>query len=209
MGQMRYRELLRGQIFTSGTIYTWDTTYAKLLIKDNLEALAQVTVETALTNTLTAHSTWTITDTFDFIYPFKYEYTTVLDGVVRGNLQMYLALNWNDQADVDARTWGKATISLIAITEAGVETVLASGDTSEGYVESVGFDIVNTTVDLPYWFTVDNGIIPNDTRLVMRIVTKMKQTWTSADNTLLARSSAKLNSALNSNDIMVEIPIVA
>lgn len=201
-------DILKGQIIP-GSPFVHDTSYTKILRRDDLEANTTITASTALTGP-TGHDTWTAGDTFLFILPTNYDYTTVLDGVAVGNVKLRLVVDWTGQGAGWGRTYGKYDAYLISMTSGGVATTLGSQlDVGADYVQAGAGASTDTSFDIPFMVSLDNQTIPNGSKLILKIVAKLKHTNIDSNGALANTSSGYLLTALNSNNVMVKIPIVS
>jgi len=199
---MRILELLKGQVLTYHT-YSWNTTYSKLLLRDNLHTETGVTSESgALANNNTTYQN----NNIDFIQPFKYASRFVIDGTARGNIKVKIWLEAQTNPG-SVTQYVKVTPSLVAITSAGVERTLATGSTTSEMTKSTswGDGPVSITTVFPFFIDVDNQIVIETERLLLRCNIQLKY----ASLTGTVTKTITYFTAINSQDTFVEIPVVA
>ncbi len=188
---MRLYEKLRAQITIDYT-YTWASVgYTKLLVRDDLPTLAQVTVATALTVGDGSYATTTLY----WILTRKYAYTTVLDGIARGSLQIRVI----DGHNTDTWMYAYAVVSLVTIDSAAAETTLGTVTTGTWSKHGSSYDV---TFDLPFWIDLQNKSIAYNQRLLLKVAYYIKNVNGAILKTVTAET------ALNFDDTFVEIPIV-
>lgn len=192
---MRIVESLKGQILTDYT-YTWDAVHTKILIKDDYESLTRVTTETEFS----IGGDWTVTTVY-FIYPFKYTSVTILDGVARGNLQVKGRMRKQTQNYAD--TYIRFTPSLVTRNSSGTEVVLATGSISNVMTFHSTLADESIIADVPYYIDCNNLVINADVKLLLKLY--LEAMYGPNDSVLC---NAYYETALNSNNVMIELPVV-
>lgn len=209
MSEMRLMEKLRAHKFTDFT-YVWDTTYTGILVRSadgDFPANIRTTATEAFTHS-SADPTWDST-AFNYILPRRYQYTTVFDGVARGNIKV--------KSDIEASALNAASVSyyirckvhLKSITEAGVSTTLASTAYTTTIVHTCpGSSTSSLTVDIPFWLDLDNIILPNDERLILNIVIEggkyVRTSYVSGSHSAVGT----YYHTVNTDECFIELPII-
>lgn len=198
MAEMRIPESLRCQHLNDFS-YTWDETYNKLLLRNDLATNHSTTDSTALSSIpLDSYGD----NIFDFILPWKYKYRTILDGTARGSVKFDITAYANTG---QTTTYAYVVITLLAITSAGVETTLGTATTGTKSVQDdAGGAATTSSHEIPFWMNIDNQIIDEDNKLVLRVNVKAKYTETGSTTSV----SGTLYHAKNADDTFIEVPLV-
>ncbi len=201
MSGLPYLDILKGQVLTKYT-HTWNTTYSKFLIRNDLHTLVGITETSPGLNVGAGSYT---SNVVDFIQEFKYMPRTVLDGIARGNikLRVYAYYDFYNQSDIT--TYAKVTPYLVAITSAGVERVLVTGATTGELSAAaiIGGPEVITIGVLPFFLDVNNQVILESERLLLRLDIQCKKVTTAGGT-----AAVSYMAAINTQDIFIELPVV-
>ena len=209
MSEMRLMEKLRGNKFTDYA-YVWNTTYNTMLSRSSdgdFPANLRTTATQAFT-VASADPTWDSTE-FNFILPRRYQYTTVFDGVARGNIKLKL-YDDNTPNCTHHSYFMRMKIVLKSITDAGVATTLASSAYSTSIENKVygGAGASTLTVDIPFWLDLDNIILPNDQRLVVNVVVNGGMFVHTGHVSGTHSCVGTFYHTVNTDEFFIELPIV-
>jgi hypothetical protein len=197
---MRYLDVLKGQVLTYYA-YSWNTTYSKVLLRDDLHADTTITAQSGA---LTDGAAYT-DNILNFLQPFKYSSKMVLDGIARGNIK--ININLAPQTNPSSvNEYVKVTPSLVAITEAGVERTLATGSTSSEVTLAATWagGVATLTTCIPFFINLNDQTVAEDERLLLRLNVQCK--YANLVNTVTR--TVTYYTALNSQDVFIEIPVV-
>jgi len=213
MAEMRLLEKLRAQILTDYE-YTWDATYNHILMRKDLNADVRRTEETTvwsfnLTESKAVSCTWG-NKSYYFIFPHKYRYKTILDGVAYGNIRLQVhagAAGGYVHCTVKSYT----VLSIVAIDVNGSKRILGSSQappTASPLSASHNNGHAYLTADLPFFITIDNAVINETERIVLQCdiyYCRERGYWSEGVRTW---GDVKFYTRLNTDDLFIEIPIV-
>lgn len=208
MADMRLMEKLRGQKFTDFS-YTWDTTYTTILVRSG-DGDFPANIRTTATQAFTESSASPTYDqtTFNFILPRRYEYTTVFDGVARGNVKVNSYINNTGVSCTSSSYFVYATLTLKGITSGGVARTLATVTTNTITHTLGGEQTGNLLVDIPFWMDINNQVLNNDERLLL-VVTVYGGAYTHSGHVSGSHSAAgTLYHTINTDELFIELPMV-
>jgi len=190
MTEIRIYELLRGHKLKDYE-YTWDTTYNTILTADDFNSNTRIDSLVLNFGIYPAYDTTTI----DFIFPFRYGYDMLLDGVARGSIQLVSV----SPATVDASIQMYADINLLARDESSVDRTL--GTTTTKTINEISvccgkYDYY----DIPFFIDLDNVVINYNERFILQVITYCR-----SNN---YGSKFYLDNTLNTNNVFIELPVV-
>lgn len=206
MSEMRLMEKLRLQKLTDFS-YVWDTTYTTICNRagDDYAALVRTTAYTDTTTFYGDYPTYHV-NTINFILPRRYKYTTVFDGVSRGNIKLAMSIG-GEAGNGTLVLYARIRVHLKGITSTGTTRTLATSGYSSVFSGTGSYqNSWSFTVDVPFLFDVDNAVLENDERLLISIDVETTGQITVGNE---ARSSSvKVYHTINTDESFIEIPIV-
>jgi hypothetical protein len=173
-----------------------------VLLRDDLHADTTITAQSGALSDGTSYTD----NILNFLQPFKYSSKMVLDGIARGNIKINISLTpVTNPSQRDE--YVKITPSLVAITEAGAERTLATGSTSSEVIHTRSYGDglpVDKTTCIPFFINLNDQTVAEDERLLLRLNVQVK--YANVVNTVT--TVVTYYTALNTQDIFIEIPVV-
>jgi len=229
MVEMRIIEKLRGQWLTDYE-FTWDTTYQSILVRDYFNTNVRNSsnfpimkwsvcrngsgiyscVGIAYSNGGTGSASCTMGNLTgpiwkDFIFPFRYSYKTVIDGVADGLITF--DVNVSDPTSGLTIYYNITPyIYLIARDSSGNDRTLASVAMK---TISGGFSTAFKKYYVPYFVEIDNQYIDYNEKLILRTYFNFNSgTYMVMATGGCAGMELRLYTTLNTDEIYINLPVV-
>jgi len=149
----------------------------------------------------------------DFIFPFRYSYKTVIDGIADGLTTFEVWVDGGSDYTVDY--YITPYIYLMARDSSGNDRILASTSMKQKSGTrwtTTGETLTSGVLYIPYYVEIDNQTIDYDEKLILRTYftidsgTKLYYLTSGAVSTVF---HLKIYTTLNTDDFYINLPVVA